>query len=62
MDPMSMRILLLPHERQWMMVSSGTGSPGSAGQRTIKRLCVCACVHVCMARAYVCMRACMREI
>ena len=26
--------------------------------------CVCmrVCVHVCMARAYVCMRACMREI
>ena len=59
MDPMSMRILLLPHERQWMMVSSGTGSPGSAGQRTIKRLCVYACVRACVHGACVRVHACM---
>ena len=31
---------------EWIDVSSGTGSPGSPGQRAVKRSCVCVCVVV----------------
>jgi len=31
---------------EWVNVSSGTGLPGSPGQKAVKRLCVCECVCV----------------
>jgi len=30
---------------EWVNVSSGTGLTGSPGQKAVKQLCVCVCVH-----------------
>jgi len=35
-----------PDGCEWVNVSSGTGLPGSPGQKAVKRLCVCVPEHI----------------
>ena len=54
---------------EWVNVSSGTGLPGSPGQKAVKRLCVCVCVRACVCvvcvvlqHEHVCVCVCVVQV